>query len=108
METLLRTGRHWEELAVTARYDAKVLARLCGLSARQLQREYRRVLQCSPQSWLNERRMAAARSMLQAGVPVKRVAFELGFKQPSHFCRQFKSYNRLTPSEFAATRTADP
>jgi AraC-like DNA-binding protein len=30
------------------------------------------------------------------------VALELGFKQPSHFCRQFKSFNHLTPSQFAS------
>jgi len=27
---------------------------------------------------------------------------ELGFKQSSHFCRKFKTYHQLTPSEFVA------
>ena len=90
----------WEKLAVTARYDARELARLCALSTRQLQRYFSRRLQCSPQAWLNEQRIGAARQLLLSGGPVKRVAFELGFKQVSHFCRQFKFYNHMTPSQF--------
>ena len=90
----------WEKLAVTARYDARELARLCALSTRQLQRYFSRTLKRSPQEWLNEQRIEAARRLLLSGGPVKRVAFELGFKQVSHFCRQFKFYNRMTPSQF--------
>jgi AraC-like DNA-binding protein len=42
----------------------------------------------------------AARSLLLTGDSVKKVALDLGFKQTSHFCRQFKFYNDLTPSEY--------
>jgi AraC family transcriptional regulator len=91
----------WEQLAGTARYDAKELAKLCHLSVRQLERDFRQLLDRSPQDWLNEQRIKAAQQQLLSGQPVKVVAFELGFKQPSHFCRQFKSFNHLTPSQFA-------
>jgi AraC-like DNA-binding protein len=40
--------------------------------------------------------------MLLSGLPVKTVAAELGFKQVSHFCRQFKSLNDVTPSQFVS------
>ena len=92
----------WEQLAGTARYDAKELAKLSNLSVRQLQRDFRQNLERSPQDWLNEQRVKAARQLLLSGQPVKAVAFELGFKQPSHFCRQFKSFNNLTPSQFTS------
>ena len=92
----------WEQLAGTARYDAKELAKLCHLSVRQLERDFRRRLECSPQDWLNEQRIKAAQQLLLSGQPVKVVASELGFKQISHFCRQFKSFNHLTPSQFAS------
>ena len=92
--------QRWQQQAESAHFDATELAGLCQLSIRQLQREFRRCLGRSPQDWLNERRIIAARRLLLAGQPVKRVAFELGFKQSSHFCRQFKSFNNLTPSEF--------
>jgi transcriptional regulator GlxA family with amidase domain len=90
-----------EQLAVTARYDAKELARLCHLSVRQLERNFRRELGRTPQDWLNEERIKTSQQLLLSGQPVKVVALELGFKQTSHFCRQFKSLHNLTPSQFA-------
>jgi AraC-like DNA-binding protein len=93
-------------LGYIAHYDATELARLCALSTRQLQRYFSRTLKRSPQEWLNEQRIEAARQNLLSGWPVKRVAFELGFKQVSHFCRQFKLYNQMTPSQFVSDNTA--
>ena len=98
-KTTINTQR-WEELAEQANYDARELARLCRLSDRQLRRTIRRCLGRSAQNWLNERRVIASRRLLLSGHPVKEVAFQLGYKQPSHFCRQFKMYHDLTPSEF--------
>ena len=90
-----------EDLAAQAGFDAKELAKLCKLSVRQLQRDFRRQKGCTPQNWLNHLRLMAAERMLQSGEPVKKVAFNLGFKQSSHFCRQFKMYHNLTPAQFA-------
>jgi transcriptional regulator GlxA family with amidase domain len=97
--------QEWEVLAEEARFNARNLARLCNVSVRQLQRVFRRRFSSSPQLWLNEQRMASARELLLAGHSVKQVTFELSFKQPSHFCRIFKSFNQLTPSEFVSIRT---
>ena len=94
-----------EALAEVSHYDARELARLCNLSLRQLQRHFRRSLHRSPQEWLNDRRIAEARQLLLAGLSVKTVAFELGFKQPSHFSRHFKSLCKMTPSEFVVNQT---
>src|SRR4051812_47968606 len=98
---MVSPGGGWEGLAVTSRYDAKQLARLCGVSPRQLQRNFKRQLARSPQDWLNEQRIIAAQQLLLSGQPVKVVAFQLGFKQSSHFCRQFKRQSNMTPSEYA-------
>jgi AraC family transcriptional regulator len=89
-----------EYLAGTARYDAKELAKLCHLSVRQLERDFRHHFGRTPQDWLNEQRIKGARQLLLSGVPVKWAAYEMGFKQPSHFCRQFKELHNMTPSEF--------
>ena len=97
----------WEQLAGTARYDAKDLAKLCNLSVRQLERDFRRGLERSPQDWLNEQRIKASQQLLLSGQPVKVVALELGFKQLSHFCRQFKTQQNLTPSQFASQVQAE-
>ena len=53
----------WEKLAVAAHYDARELAKLCAMSTRQLQRYFNRDLNQSPQNWLNERRIEAARRL---------------------------------------------
>jgi AraC family cel operon transcriptional repressor len=90
--------------AVSARYDARELARLFDMSPRQLQRKFNRYMKRSPQDWLNEQRVMAARRLLLTGGSVKEVAFELGFKQVSHFCRQFKMYHHMTPSEFVKAK----
>jgi len=92
--------QRWEGLAAIALYDAKELARRCDRSRRQLERDFRRCLGRSPQDWLNEQRILAARRLLLSGLSVKAVGIELGFKQTSHFCRHLKLRCRLTPSEF--------
>lgn len=104
MERLLLVSGRWEELGESVHYDANELAKLCGISTRQLQRHFRSNFHCSPQQWLNERRMAAAERLLLSGQSVKSVALDLGFKQPSHFCRQFKSRSKMTPSQFAISQ----
>jgi AraC-like DNA-binding protein len=106
MDRLLLTEWNWEELAQASHYDANELAKRCEISARQLQRYFRRNFHRTPQHWLNERRLLAARSLLLSGDSVKKVALDLGFKQTSHFCRQFKTRNNMTPSQFALAQTA--
>jgi AraC family transcriptional regulator len=106
MGRLLLVEGRWEEMAETTHYDANELAKICGVSARQLQRHFRDNFHCSPQGWLNERRLLKARRLLLTGDSVKKIALDLGFKQTSHFCRQFKSRNRMTPSQFAFSQIA--
>jgi AraC-like DNA-binding protein len=93
----------WEQMAGMAIFNARELARLRGLSLRQLERLILRDLGRTPQEWLNEQRIIEARKLLLSGQSVKMVAFQLGFKQPSHFCRQFKALSSMTPSEFVAS-----
>lgn len=90
----------WENMAVVAKYDARELAKLTRLSVRQLQRDFRRRFARTPQDWLNEKRLKEAETLLLSGQSVKAVAIGLGFKQVSHFCRQFKSYRNVTPTRF--------
>jgi AraC-like DNA-binding protein len=100
MERLLWLQGRLEEMAQTANYDANKLADLCGVSVRHLQRLFRKRFHCSPQNWLDDRRMIEAKKLLLSGESVKKVAIELGFKYASHFCRQFKCRNKMTPSQF--------
>ena len=96
----------WAGLATVAHYDSKSLAKLCGLSPRQLQRRFSRFFGRSPRDWLNEQRILAAQQLLLSGEPIKEVAFDLGFKRISHFYRQFKSTTHLTPLQFVSVNLA--
>jgi len=90
----------WKELAAVANYRVNVLAEMRNLSVRQLQRTFRKQFACTPQAWLQQQRLVAARQMLLSGQQVKRVAVELGFKHSSHFCKQFKVVHGVKPSQF--------
>jgi transcriptional regulator GlxA family with amidase domain len=92
-----------DDLAKLSGYNARKLADLCSISVRQLEREFHKTFGNSPQKWLDEQRIRAAERLLLKGTAVKNVAFELGYKQCSHFCRRFKEQNFLTPSQFVST-----
>src|SRR5690349_1686807 len=96
----------WGKLAGRAHYDANALAKLLHLSVRQLQRQFRRQLNRSPQDWLYDQRIKEAKQLLLSGQSVKAVALELGFRQSSHFCRRFKSQTSMTPSQFTTQNPA--
>ncbi|MCH6257827.1 helix-turn-helix transcriptional regulator [Puniceicoccaceae bacterium K14] len=87
------------EIAAEAGYNVNKVAESFDITVRQLQRDFKKNLGRTPQDWLNEQRMIAAYQLLQESRSVKEVAFELGFKQVSHFCRKIKTTYGMTPSE---------
>ena len=96
----LKNKRAWLRLAQEAKFSAAAMAALCGITGRQLERQAQQVLGCTPQHWLDEQRMIAAKSLLRELDTIKEVSFQLGFAQASHFSRQFKHHFEMTPSEF--------
>jgi AraC family transcriptional regulator len=90
----------WLKLAREAKYNAAQMAKLCQITTRQLERQAQLTLGCTPQQWLDEQRMVHAQALLREIDTIKNVAFQVGFKQPSHFCRQFKQHCGMTPTEF--------
>lgn len=102
---LMSRSNRWARLARECLYDEQLVARRCTVSVRQLQRYFLEDLGRSPKSWLNEQRMIAARKLLFEGQPVKMVASQLGYKQASHFCRQFKRSYRMTPSQYLVVKS---
>jgi AraC-like DNA-binding protein len=49
---------------------------------------------------LNEQRLVQAAKLLKRFRSVKTVAFRLGFKQVSHFSREFKLQYGISPTDF--------
>lgn len=103
---LLASRMEWLALAQSSTYNSRVLAQCCHVSARQLRRHFHQRFGCSPQQWLNEQRLRAACPMLDQFRSVKRVALELGFKQVSHFSREFKRFHGQTASEYLLSGSA--
>jgi AraC-like DNA-binding protein/DNA-binding CsgD family transcriptional regulator len=85
-------------LAVIAGFDARVLADHFGISERQLRRHFRAALGASPQRWLKQERLRTARAMLASSSSVKYVAYELGFRHLSQFCRDYQLQFGCPPS----------
>jgi len=105
MSSRLARISDWGGLAKRAQYNAKELAALCHVSLRQLERYYKQSFDQSPQTWLNETRLKAAQEFLLQGLTVKETAYSLGFKQPSHFCREFKRHAGTTPNTFTLRKS---
>ena len=95
----LERQQYWLLHARRSGYKSRDLARVTGISVRQLERYFHEDFGITPQVWLNEQRMIAARHLLRESESVKAVAIDLGFKQVSHFCREFKRYHGIKPSE---------
>jgi AraC-like DNA-binding protein len=98
MNTRLRQAENWQSLAEVANYSAAALARNCGVSLRQLQRFILQTQGKTAQRWLNELRLRKALTLIQTGNSVKQVAYELNYKQRSHFSREFKRFYGVPPS----------
>lgn len=107
MTSRLDRIRDWASFARTSRYSASAIARECGISPRQLERFFHERMKRSPHQWLRELRMGRALELLRDGASVKQVAQELCYKDPAHFCRDFKSYFGKTPGQ-AASQTFVP
>lgn len=92
----------WEKLARDAHFRPQALAELCGVSMRTLQRYFRERYNQTVSDWLRELRLNEAVTSLRACDSVKEVAFELGYKQPSHFTRDFKRRFGVPPRALMA------
>jgi len=80
---------------------ASALAKACGLSVSQLQREFRRLFAMSPSDFILRTRLLVAQRMLEeATVSVGAVAVACGFYDQSHFTKAFKAHTGLPPQEY--------
>ena len=94
----LAAVRDWESRAAAANFNARQLASSSEVSLRHLERFFQMHAGMSPQAWLDNLRLRRAVVLLSNGQSVKRVAYDLGFKQPSHFSQKFKHFYGLAPS----------
>ena len=102
MRSRLSRVSNWEGLAEEAGYNVKKLAERCGVSRRQLERFFPSATGKTPQQWLNYLRQQKAFQLIASSQSVKEVSIRLGYKQSSHFSREFKRFHGVPPSELLA------
>ncbi|MFE3835676.1 GlxA family transcriptional regulator [Pseudogemmobacter sonorensis] len=85
------------------------LAERVGMSARQLERLFRRYLNRSPKRYYMELRLSKARNLLmQTDMSVINVALACGFASPSHFSKCYRAHYATTPYRERGSQGASP
>jgi len=78
------------------------------VSLRTLERGLAVTLECTPSQLILAMKMREARHMLLSGsYRVNEVAYRLGFTNPSHFSKRFKSFYRKAPSDYVRRSTSE-
>lgn len=95
--------QNWPELAQKCGWCAKTLANECGVSLRTLERYFCGNMSRPPKTWLVEQRQRRAAEIVNQRLPLKVTAFQLGYKYPAHFTRDFKSHWGCCPSSWAVS-----
>jgi AraC-like DNA-binding protein len=96
----LKRIKDWAGLAQRANYCAETLAQQLGFSRRQLTRFLKEEFGKSSTEWLNELRQQRAMELVSECRSVKELADKLGYKQASHFSREFHKYHGFPPGYF--------
>ncbi|MET3613132.1 AraC-like DNA-binding protein [Rhizobium aquaticum] len=76
------------------------VANAVGLSRAHLIRAFKKEFGMPPHGWLTDRRIRAARTLLEKGAPIADTAFDCGFADQAHLTRQFKARTGVTPAVY--------
>ena len=80
------------------------LARQCGMGPRRFTTLFRTTTGQTVRHWIEEHRMGKARQLLaETALPMKVIAFDLGFASQAVFSMAFRRRAGVTPSEYRAS-----
>ena len=94
--TGLLRERHAEDWTLEA------MAAEAGLSPFHFQRMFRTSLGLSPQTYLDDCRIAEAKRLIRTGTPLAEAALAVGYCHQSHFTRAFRKATGTTPGAWRA------
>jgi len=76
------------------------LAAMCGISETYFRQIFRQVYGVTPIRYIQLRRLAKAKKLIQSGIPIKEAAEQSGFCDASYFTKIFHRENGILPSEY--------
>lgn len=100
-ERIFEAARLLDRHPLDMPFREEELAQEISLSSTQLDRLFKKEYQLSPRQYLDARRLKDAEAQLQVStIPVKQIAYELGFKSLSYFSRWFSKNHGESPRAF--------
>ena len=82
-------------------FDPEELARSLSMSLRSFYRNWKKIRQDTPHSFLCNVRLEYACNLLTtSNLEIQEVAFECGFQQTLHFSQSFQKKYGMTPTEY--------
>ncbi len=96
----VRAAREYLEAHYARKVELAQLAAVAALSPFHLTRVFARDTGLPPHAYLNQVRIARAKSMLRSRMPIARVATETGFADQSHLTRIFRQMVRVSPATY--------
>jgi AraC-like DNA-binding protein len=90
----------WINSTLSQPLDITRLCRHAGMSRSRLYVEFKEKIGCSPVALQQQLRLKRAAERICAGEAITAVAYDLGFKSPSHFCRRFKAFYGCVATEY--------
>ncbi len=90
------------------RFDVATLAGLSGLSPSHFTALFRKLTGESPRHYLARLRVHRAAQLLgTTDLPVRRIAEQVGYRDPLHFSRAFRQINGHSPTEYRRSRAPE-
>ena len=99
-ESSLTIALKWIREHLSEPLDIEKLCRESFMSRSRLYAEFKLRLDCSPAELQQQIRLKEAGTRLKRGEVITNICYDLGFSNPSHFCRRFKNMYGCTPTEY--------
>jgi two-component system response regulator YesN len=91
------------------RITVDCLAEMCGVSSTYFGYIFKNIYGMLPLKYIIALRMKRAGELLSSGqYTVTETAFRSGYNELSHFCRKFKEYYGVSPTEYSVQKRETP
>ncbi len=105
---LIRVAQLMEE-NIEKPLSLEKIAKATGLSRRQIERLFKRDLNCVPKRYYLDMRLRRARELLlQTSMPIMDITAACGFQSPPHFSKCYRNHFGYPPSTERKPRAASP